>query len=114
MNNPLIDMSALLAFILFLSGFGQQVTEYLFGALLTGTPIRFVAIGVTVGLAFAFRLIGGAFFPVPLTIAQTAVVGALSGLGSNLVHVLLEHFGVKTDTGSLSGLLVKMLNGKTR
>lgn len=86
--------------------------RYFFGAMLTRTPIRFVAIAITVSLAFAFRLIGGAFFPVPLTIAQTFVIGALSGLSSNLVHVILGHFGVKNDKGSLGGLLAKKLNGK--
>lgn len=91
-----------LELLLGLSLLSQQVTENLFGPFFGGPFMRLVALGVCVGLAFAAWYVG-IFGPIlPL---QVAVYGVIAGLGSNVLHGLLNMVAPDANRAPLAGLM---------
>lgn len=81
-----------------LSLISQQVTENLFGPFLSGPIMRVVALGVAVGLGYGAWTLG-LFGPIPMS--QALVYGGISGLGSSVVHGLLNHFAPAANDSPL-------------
>ena len=90
--------------LLALSMIGQQVTENLLGPIISGHLMRLAANLVTTGLAFAgwqLGLEGQNGLPPE----NVAILGALAGLQSNVVHALLARFAPANTSSPLIGLL---------
>jgi len=90
--------------ILIMSAISQQATEHLFGAFLDGYKIKFASLGMGVATAFGFYALNvqgmGAY-----TYTSVIALGVLSGLGSNVVHGLLNRFAPAANAKPLTGVV---------
>ena len=90
-----------------LSVVNQQVVENVFGPFLHAHLMRVASIGTGVGLAFGVQELG-LFNMDALTTMQTVTLGAISGLGSNVVHALWERFAPGSGNAPVLGILSKL------
>ena len=94
----------LIQYFLTLSLVSQQVTENVLGTLLQGPAMRLAALAVTVGLAFSAQALGlaglEAYSP-----AKIIVLGVAAGLGSNVVHALVNQYAPGAKKATLLGFL---------
>ena len=92
------DIGVLLAI---LTVAGQQAAEHLFGGLFSGGFMRYVAIGTTVGLAFVLKILAPDLGIPEFGWVETAVIGVLAGLGSNVFHGILSSRAPGANKGTL-------------
>lgn len=104
-------MEQLLATLGALSLLGQQAANQLFGAYLKGFKMQVAAWLTTIALAFLINWLNppGVDFA-DWNVTQTAITGALAGLGSNVVHVILARIAPGSKKFSLSQVLMDVLN----
>lgn len=97
-------MNLPIEFLLALSLLGQQVSENILGPFLNGALMRLAAIGVCMGMAFGAAELGFDALS-GYTTVQTLVLGAFAGLGSNVIHGLLEANAPGANRAPLLGIL---------
>lgn len=88
---------------------GQQVAEHLFGGLVHGAYMKYLAILTTVGLAYASWALGWG----PLAewdAARVGVAGVLAGMGSNVLDGFLGRLFPAVKSATLSQAAAKFLS----
>ena len=101
-------MQELAVFIPALSLAGQQVAEHLFGGLVKGAYMKYLAILTTVGLAYAGWALG--WGPIASWDAvRVGVAGVLAGMGSNVLDAILGRAFPAAKEATLSKAAARVL-----
>ncbi len=103
-------MGDILQLLAILTASGQQAAEQAFGAFFSGFWMRYLAIGTTVGLACALKVLAQYIGIPEYPWGATAVIGVLAGLGANAWHPLLDKLsGGKLSNDNTLGGVVKTI-----
>ena len=92
--------------LLILAAVSQQASEHMLGSFLQGYQMKFASLGMGVVTAFVFWVLdlqGMAAY----SYLSVAALGVLAGLGSNVVHGLIEKFTPAANAKPLLGVLAK-------
>ena len=88
---------------------GQQAAEQIFGGIVKGAWMRYLALATTIGLAFAAKILAEDLGLPEYGWGQTAVVGVLAGLGSGVWHGVISARFPGANKATISGAVGKAL-----